>query len=260
MPDKKTILLTNDDGFHARGIKCLYDALSTRYDVTVAAPEKEQSGVSHTFTFMKPLVFREAGESDQMPGYIIQGAPADCVKFAVSTLMKKMPDIIVSGINDGDNSGIAAFYSGTVAATREGAFYGIPSFAFSMFNRRNQYMERYAAMAPGLIEKILGAPHPPLDTRVFYNVNFPACNPDESKGVRVTWQSMANYEDYYKRIDDEKDPSYGGYNVYGDRNGMEKSNAFDARAVLNGYIAVTPMSIDSTAHWMMPYLKDIVEV
>jgi len=90
MPDKKTILLTNDDGFHARGIKCLYDALSTRYDVTVAAPEKEQSGVSHTFTFMKPLVFREAGESDQMPGYIIQGAPADCVKFAVSTLMKKI--------------------------------------------------------------------------------------------------------------------------------------------------------------------------
>ena len=259
MSDKKTVLLTNDDGFHARGIKCLYDVLSPLYDVTVAAPEKEQSGVSHTFTFMKPLVFREAGESDQMPGYIIQGSPADCVKFAVSTLMKKLPDIVVSGINDGDNSGIAAFYSGTVAATREGAFYGIPSFAFSMINRRNQYMERYAAMAPGLIEKILNAPHPPLDTRVFYNINFPACAPDESKGVRVTWQSMANYEDFYKMIEDKSSPNYGAYNVFGDRNKIEESTAFDARAVMSGYISVTPLNFDATAHQMVPYLKDIVE-
>jgi len=259
MSAKKTILLTNDDGFHARGIKCLYDALSPRYDVFVAAPEKEQSGVSHTFTFMTPLFRREAGDADHMPGYIITGSPADCVKFAVSHLMQKRPDLVVSGINDGDNSGTAAFYSGTVAAAREGAFYGIPSFAFSMFNRKNPHMEQYAAMAPELIEKILNAPRPQLDTRVFYNINFPACDPKESKGVRVTWQSMANYEDYYKRIEDEKHPSHGGYNVYGDRNGMEESNAFDARAVMSGYIAVTPLNIDATAHWMMPYLKDRIE-
>src|SRR5215471_3832169 len=100
MPEKRTVLLTNDDGFHAPGIKCLYDALSPRYDVFAAAPEKEQSGVSHTFTFMKPLFRREAGDADQMPGYIITGSPADCVKFAISHLMKKRPDIIVSGIND----------------------------------------------------------------------------------------------------------------------------------------------------------------
>ena len=259
MSDKKTILLTNDDGFHARGIKCLYDVLSPIYDVTVAAPEKEQSGVSHTFTFMKPLVYREAGESDQMPGYIIQGAPADCVKFAVSTLMKKLPDIVVSGINDGDNSGLAAFYSGTVAAAREGAFYGIPSFAFSMINRNNPFMPQYAEMAPLLIEEILNAPHPQLDTRVFYNINFPACDPAASKGFKVTWQSMANYEDFYKMTEDKSSPNYGAYNVFGDRNKIEESTAFDARAVMSGYISVTPLNFDATAHQMVPYLRQRIE-
>jgi 5'-nucleotidase len=256
---KKTVLLTNDDGFSARGIKCLYDVLSPLYDVLVAAPQKEQSGVAHTFTFMRPLYCRKADENDQMPGYIIDGSPADCVKFAVSTLMTAKPDIVVSGINDGDNSGIAAFYSGTVSAAREGAFYGIPSFAFSMFNRDNKFMPEYAAMAPMLIDEILSAPHPPLDTRVFYNINFPACDPKNSKGFRVTWQSMANYEDMYSLVDDEKHPSCGGYHVFGNRNGMEESNSFDARAVMNDFIAITPLNYDSTAHWMMPFLRERLE-
>ncbi|MCL2183080.1 MAG: 5'/3'-nucleotidase SurE [Chitinispirillia bacterium] len=259
MSTKKTVLLTNDDGFHARGIKCLYDVLSPHYNVVVAAPEKEQSGVAHTFTFMKPLFCREAGADDRMPGYIISGAPSDCVKFAISAIMKKKPDILVSGINDGDNSGVAAFYSGTVAAAREGAFYGIPSFAFSMYNRGSPHMEEYAAMAPMLIDEILNAPHPQLDMRVFYNINFPACDPKESKGFKVTWQSMANYEDEYKQIEDKDHPSYGGYRVYGDRYGMEESAAFDARAVLEGYIAVTPLNYDSTAHRMMPFLRQRIE-
>jgi len=284
MPDKKTILLTNDDGFHARGIKCLYDALSPHYDVTVAAPAVEQSGVGHTFTFMKPLICREAcqevksyeegsglpsfiraqgrcysREAASMPGYAISGSPADCVKFAISTLMKKLPDIVISGINDGDNSGVAAFYSGTVAAAREGAFYGIPSFAFSMFNRHNQYMEQYAATAPELIEKILNAQRSPQDARIFYNINFPVCNPADSKGFKVARQSMANYQDFYKRIEDESNPNHGGYNVYGDRNSVEESDEFDTRAVMNGYIAITPLSIDATAHGVMTYLKDSVD-
>jgi len=260
MSKKKTILLTNDDGFHARGIKLLYDALSPHYDVVAAAPEKEQSGVSHTFTFMKPLFYREAvAGSDQMPGYIINGSPADCVKFAISSLMKKKPDLVVSGINDGDNSGLAAFYSGTVSAAREGAFYGIPSFAFSMFNRHSPFMPLYAEMAPMLIDEILNTPHPPLDMRVFYNINFPACDPANSKGFKVTWQSMANYEDEYRRIEDKAHPAYGGYNVYGDRMAIEESDAFDSRAVMNGYIAVTPLNYDSTAHWMVPFLRQRIE-
>jgi len=259
MSTKKTVLLTNDDGFHARGIKCLYDVLSPLYNVVVAAPEKEQSGVAHTFTFMRPLFCREAGPDDQMPGYIINGSPADCVKFAVSNLMPAKPDIVVSGINDGDNSGIAAFYSGTVAAAREGAFYGIPSFAFSMFNRSSPFMDDYAAMAPMLIDEIMNTPLPPLDMRVFYNINFPPCDPKESKGFKVTWQSMANYEDQYKKIEDKNHSNYGGYRVDGDRYSMEKSTAFDARAVLEGYIAVTPLNYDSTAHWMMPFLRQRIE-
>jgi 5'-nucleotidase len=258
--DKKTVLLTNDDGFHAPGIKCLYDVLSPRYNVVVAAPEKEQSGVSHTFTFMRPLSYREAGSSDPMPGYIIDASPADCVKFALSHILKgKLPDLVVSGINDGDNSGIAAFYSGTVAAAREGAFYGIPSFAFSMFNRGNPFMMQYAEMAPMLIDEILNTRTPQLDTRVLYNINYPACDPAESKGFKITWQSMAHYEDSYTLIDNENRSSHGKYQVYGDRYKLEESNAFDARAVLNGYIAITPLCFDTTAHWMMPYLRERIE-
>jgi 5'-nucleotidase len=259
MPVRKTVLLTNDDGFHARGIKCLYDVLSPSYNVIVAAPEKEQSGVAHTFTFMKPLFCREASDGDQMPGYIIDGSPSDCVKFAIITLMPSKPDLIVSGINDGDNSGVAAFYSGTVAAAREGAFYGIPSFAFSMFNRGSPFMAEYAEMAPMLINDILDTPLPQMDTRVFYNINFPVCDPRESKGLKVTCQSMANYEEQYKKIEDKDHPSYGGYRVCGDRYGMEKSATFDARAVIEGYIAVTPLNFDSTAHWMMPFLRQKIE-
>jgi 5'-nucleotidase len=259
MSKKKTLLLTNDDGFHARGIKHLYDVLSPLYDVVVAAPEKEQSGVSHTFTFMKPLFYREAVGDDRMPGFIINGSPADCVKFAISSLVKRKPDLVVSGVNEGDNSGLAAFYSGTVSAAREGAFYGVPSFAFSMFNRDSPFMARYAEMAPMLIDEILNAPRPQLDTRVFYNINFPACDPASSKGFKVTWQSMANYEDEYRKIEDKAHPSYGGHNVYGDRMAIEESNSFDTRAVMNGYITVTPLSFDSTAHWMMPYLRQRIE-
>jgi 5'-nucleotidase len=259
MSTKKTILLTNDDGFHARGIKCLYDALSPRYNVTVAAPAREQSGVSHKFTFMEAISCKIAGAGDPMPGYIIDGSPADCVKLAISNFMTEKPDIIVSGINDGDNSGVAAFYSGTVAAAREGAFYGIPSFAFSMWNRNNPHMDRYAEMAPMLIDEILNMPLPPLDMRVFYNINFPRCNPDDSKGFKVTWQSMANYEDYYIKIEDKDNPEHGMYQVNGDRLKLEQSNAFDARAVKNDYIAVTPLNIDSTAYWMIPYLRQSIE-
>jgi 5'-nucleotidase len=128
-----------------------------------------------------------------------------------------------------------------------------------MFNRGNPHMAQYAEMAPMLISEILSAPLPALDTRVLYNINFPACDPADSKGFKVTWQSMANYEDSYTRIDDKNHPAHGGYRVYGDRYRMEESNAFDARAVMNGYIAVTPLNFDSTAHWMMPYLRQQIE-
>jgi len=255
----KTILLTNDDGFHAPGIKYLYDALSPRYNVVVAAPLKEQSGVGHTFTFMRPLTCRTAGAGDQMPGYIIDGSPADCVKFAISTLLPQRPDIVVSGINNGDNSGIASFYSGTVAAAREGAFYGIPSFAFSMFDRDNPHTEQYAEMTPFLIEEILEAAGNAIDKRVFYNINFPPCSPDESRGFKVTWQSLANYEDSYKKISGDSNSVDGIYHVYGDRPKIEPSNSFDARAVLNNYIAITPLSYDPTAQHIMPYLHKHLE-
>jgi len=256
---KKTILLTNDDGFHAPGIKCLYDVFSKDYNVVVVAPDKEQSGVGHTFTFNRPLHYREALGDEQMPGYLVTGSPADCVKFAVSFLLPVRPDIVVSGMNNGDNSGLSAFYSGTVAAAREGAFWNIPSFAFSMCAGGMPYAGQYAEAARSIMEKILTANHKPIDPKIYYNVNFPPCGPKLMKGCRVTWQSMAYFDDRYEKVEVETHSTKEGYLVYGEKKDIEKSNAFDSRALMNNFTTITPLTFDSTAHGELPFLRWIEE-
>ncbi|MFP4013445.1 MAG: 5'/3'-nucleotidase SurE [Chitinispirillaceae bacterium] len=257
MSEKKTVLLTNDDGFHARGIKLLHDVLCADYNVVVVAPDREQSGVGHAFTFNTPLHYREALEEEQLPGFLVSGSPADCVKFAVSFLLPVRPDIVVSGMNIGENSGLSAFYSGTVAAAREGAFWGIPSFAFSVCTQSAEHAEQYARMVPSYIQKILGSQRAPLpqDAKVFYNINFPPCAPLVSKGPRVTWQSMAYFDDRYEKVEVETHQTKEGYLIYGEKKDIEASNAFDSPALMNNYITITPLTFDSTAHGALPHLR-----
>ncbi|MDR0306005.1 MAG: 5'/3'-nucleotidase SurE [Chitinispirillales bacterium] len=259
MRNKKTVLLTNDDGFHAPGIKSLYDVFSKDYDVIAVAPDKEQSGVGHTFTFNKPLHYREALDGEQMPGYLVSGSPADCVKFAISFLLPVRPDIVISGMNDGDNSGLSAFYSGTVAAAREGAFWSIPSFAFSMCSGGMSYANQYAVTACSIVKKILGGSHKPLDPKIYYNVNFPACDPKLMKGSIVTWQSMAYFDDRYEKIEVETHQTKEGYLVYGEKKDIENTNAFDSRALMNNFTTITPLTFDSTAHGEIPFLRWLEE-
>ncbi len=255
MTDKKTILLTNDDGFHARGIKLLYDVLSPLYNVIVVAPDREQSGVGHAFTFNVPLHYRAALKNEQMPGFLVSGSPADCVKFAVSFLLPVRPDIVVSGLNLGENSGLSAFYSGTVAAAREGAFWGIPSLAFSVCSESSDFAESYSQMVPALIQKILSGKHAGVDAKVFYNINFPPCAPDLAKGPRITWQSMAYFDDRYEKVEVETHHSKEGYLIYGEKKDTEPSDAFDSRALMNNFITITPLTFDSTAHGILPHLR-----
>ncbi|MDR2728932.1 MAG: 5'/3'-nucleotidase SurE [Chitinispirillales bacterium] len=255
MSIKKTILLTNDDGFHAAGIKALYDVFSKEHNVVVVAPEKEQSGVGHTFTFNRPLHYREALADEQMPGYLVTGSPADCVKFAVSFLLPVRPDVIVSGMNHGDNSGLSAFYSGTVAAAREGAFWSIPSFAFSVCMKGMPFAREYADLALTIMKNILDAPHKPVDPKVYYNVNFPPCDPKEMKGCRLTWQSMAFFDDRYEKVEVESHHTKEGYLVYGEKKDIEKSNSYDSRALMNNFTTITPLTFDSTALGEFPYLQ-----
>lgn len=261
MNGKQTILLTNDDGYDASGIRCLYEVLIREYSVIVVAPDREQSGVGHAFTFNTPLHYEKASDSDKMQGYRVSGTPSDCVKFAVSFLLPQRPDIVVSGLNIGENSGLSAFYSGTVAAAREGAFWNIPSFAFSLCTSSRESAPEYAELVPGMIRKILHSENRTLPEyeKVFYNVNFPPCPLSEVKGSRVTWQSMAFFDDRYERVEVESHSSGQGYMIYGEKKDIEKSNAYDSRALMNNIITITPLTFDATAHNAIPHLTWLEE-
>ncbi|MBD3322213.1 MAG: 5'/3'-nucleotidase SurE [Chitinivibrionales bacterium] len=249
MQKKQTVLLTNDDGFGSAGISSLYAALKKRYTVVAAAPESEQSGVSHAFTFISPLYFAEVhGASGTLSGYAIKGTPSDCVKFAVSHLLKTKPDIVVSGMNIGENSGTSGFYSGTVAAAREGAFWQIPSFAFSTGERGAEYVADYSARAVEILDIILSRYNDVLtreNNRIFFNVNFPECPLDECRGVKVTRQSLAFFDDRYRCVQDDR--GNDAFYIYGEKKNVESTDEYDSRAVMNNYIAVTPLDFDATS-------------
>jgi 5'-nucleotidase len=257
MEKKGTILLTNDDGFYAEGIRLVYNELIKNYKVIVSAPETEKSGVGHAFTFNKPLHFKKSDESDSMNGYIVNGTPSDCVKFAISYILPQRPDFVVSGMNFGENSGLSAFYSGTVAAAREGAFWNIPSFAFSICKETVEYAKEYASMVPPILKKLIAANQKINSNRTYYNVNFPPCKPSAVKSTKITWQSTAFFDDRYEKIEVATHESGTGYMIYGEKKDIEHSNAYDSRALMNNIIAITPLTFDSTAHNAIPLLRDI---
>lgn len=257
MDKKLTVLLTNDDGFYAEGIRILYKELIKKFSVTVVAPEQERSGVGHAFTFNNPLHYIKSEESDFMKGFIVNGTPADCVKFAIGYLLPQRPDIVVSGMNNGENSGLSAFYSGTVAAAREGAFWNIPSFAFSVCKESFAFAKDYASLVPNMIEKIMNANKSLVPSKVYYNVNFPPCPLPEVKSTKVTWQSLAFFDDRYERIEVESHKSGEGFMIFGEKKDIESSNAFDSRALMNNMITITPLTFDSTAHNAIPHLESL---
>jgi 5'-nucleotidase len=253
------ILLTNDDGYKAPGILHLFNVLRVDHDVTLVAPETEQSGIGHAFTFNRALSYRPFKNDAGVEGFAVAGTPSDCVKFAVSHLLPEKPDIVVSGINLGENSGTAGYYSGTVAAAREGAFWRIPSMAFSVCVEGRDHMAGYADIAKNIFEKLsvlhAGKAGQNGSIPVFYNVNFPGCRPDKVKGVRATRQSLAFFDDRYRREDAADGSSF--FWLYGDKKDLEQSDLYDSRAIESGYIAITPLDFDSTATAALTYLSDL---
>ena len=260
MKKRLKILLTNDDGYASAGLKHLHRALSVHHDVVVAAPQEEQSGIGHAFTFNKPIQFAPIPESSDLPGFMIRGTPSDCVKFALSHLLSEKPDIVISGMNDGENSGVSGFYSGTVAAAREGAFWRLPSFAFSLSKGGEDYLSGYAKTALDILDAVIASDgfslrSDPSGVQVYYNVNFPSCAPDACKGKKVTRQSLAFFDDRYRRI--SMGQKQDGYIISGEKTEVEDADIFDSRALMNNYTTITPLSFDSTAHWA---LKDLASL
>jgi 5'-nucleotidase len=252
------ILLTNDDGVHAPGLKVL-EAIARQLsdDVTIVAPIEEQSGTGRSLTLTRPLRLKRFDERR----WAVNGTPTDAVMMALAEIMKDgHPDLILSGVNRGANLGEDVHYSGTVSAAMEGALAGIRSVALS---------QRYAEVAPG--ERVSFATAEAWGTRVLQplldaawspntvvNVNFPPCAPDAVQGVRVVPQGMRDYG----RVRMEKRSDPRGFPYYWMAMGrlpQRPTDGSDLDAAADGFVSVTPLQLDMTHHGSLAGLRALYE-
>lgn len=172
------ILLVNDDGIFADGIRHLAQAASTLGEVWIVAPRTQCSAMSHRITFGKKFLIRREHILDDIPAFSVDGTPADCVKVAVNHIMPQKPDIVFSGINDGYNTGIDILYSGTVAAAMEALIQGISAIAFSIGRKGD--LSVVEGLVPSVVQKLMELP---IASNEIWNVNFPPCDADSIQGI-----------------------------------------------------------------------------
>jgi len=244
------ILLTNDDGIYAEGIRALYGALKDIGDVTVVAPDAERSAVGHAITLSDPLRVKKVNRGGKFFGYATTGTPADCVKLAIRAIMKKKPDLVISGINLGVNVGFSVLYSGTVSGATEGAILGIPSFAISLATFKNPDFSFTAEYARKLAKIVLKNS---LPRGTLLNVNIPAIAKKNIKGVKITCQSKAAYEERFDKREDPRKHTY--YWLTGEVIEVDKRNDADTQAIRNHYVSVSPIHCDMTNYDFMDDLK-----
>jgi 5'-nucleotidase len=240
------ILVTNDDGYRSEGITALAAALAPVGDVTIVAPVEEASAIGHALTLRRPL--RLDHIEDRIYG--VDGTPTDCVNVAIARVLKRLPDLIVSGINKGWNLGDDVTYSGTVAGAFEGALLGIPSLAVSLRATRSDYDFTHAAKAAAtLAEALLRRPLPP---RTFLNVNVPKGEP---KGFRVTVLAKRNHITSVAERHDPKGRPY--FWIEEGQNEWQPHDRSDYQVVRDGYVSVTPLHPDLTAHEALRAVEEL---
>jgi 5'-nucleotidase len=242
MIDRPLVLLSNDDGVQAAGIRALAEALRRVAEVVVCAPEGEQSAQSHSLTLARPLRHRSFGDGV----HAVDGSPADCIYVALhhAPILARRPDVVVSGMNHGVNLGSDVFYSGTVAAAREGALRGIPAIAFSLETGGDRVAAsaRAAEMVLRFVESTRGVATPDASTPLL-NVNFPMVAP---RGVRATRLGRRLYVDEVVVRHDPRGREYFWIGGPGDAR-HEPVEASDTEAIDAGYVSVTPLLIEATA-------------
>lgn len=231
------ILVTNDDGVHSEGIHALADAVRHLGEVTVVAPHTEASAIGHALTLRRPLRMEQIGERV----YEVDGTPTDCVNIAVTQIFGSLPDLVLSGINKGYNLGDDVTYSGTVAGALEGALLGVPSVAASLERTLGVYDFSHAARAAAeVVEAVIRRG---LPGRTFLNINVPWGAP---KGFRVTFQAKRNHVTV---VDPRLDPRGRAYYwIEEGENEWEPHDQSDYQAVRDGFVSVTPLQPDLTAH------------
>jgi 5'-nucleotidase len=238
------ILCTNDDGIHAPGLKVLETiARALSDDVWVVAPETDQSGVSHSLSLNDPLRLREISDRH----FAVKGTPTDCVIMGIRQLMREnKPDLVLSGVNRGQNVAEDVSYSGTVAGAIEGTILGVPSIALSQAygagNRDDLKWRCAEHHGPGIVRRILDAG---IDKGILVNVNFPNCEPDEVEGAAVVNQGQRTQE--LLRLDERKDGRGNPYYwIAFERRPFTPGNGTDLWAIANRRIAITPLRLDMT--------------
>ncbi|HLG56143.1 MAG TPA: 5'/3'-nucleotidase SurE [Vicinamibacterales bacterium] len=240
------ILVTNDDGVHSEGIRVLADALALFGDVTIVAPIQEASAIGHALTLRRPLRIDTIAPRI----FAVDGTPTDCVNLAITHVLKGKPDLIVSGINKGWNLGDDVTYSGTVSGALEGALLEIPSIAVSTQRVRDECEFGPSAIAAAMAAQAVLEHGLPKFTLL--NINTPK---GPNKGFRVTVQAKRNH---VTTVDERVDPRFKPYYwIEEGQNDWEPHDRSDYQAVRDGYISITPLQPDMTAHDALKYVESL---
>ena len=246
------ILLSNDDGVHAPGLRILYEELKKLGQVKVVAPLEEMSATGHSLTISRPLRLLEVDKDF----YCVSGSPADCVSMGVRQVFKSMPDIVVSGVNRGANLGQDVYYSGTVSAAREGCILGLPAYAVSLdvdFKAGKSETKLHYATAAKLAVKIIrDYQKKALPKYTVLNINVPDLPLNRIKGIVPARQGFRHYSGAVLKRTDHRGKDY--FWVGGQYHGFEPESDTDCAMVSKGYVALTPLKLDVTD---MAYLEEM---
>jgi 5'-nucleotidase len=253
IPNPVRILLCNDDGIHAPGISVLRRAVGDLGEIRIVAPDVERSAAGHAITLADPIKSTPVEKNGVFFGDAIGGTPADCIKLAACAIMKDAPpDLTLSGINLGSNTGISVLYSGTVSAATESVILGIPGVAFSLCSYLDPQWEMAERVAAELTRKIIENPPPP---GVLLNINMPNLPYDELKGIKVTRMGSSRFiEKFHERLD-PRGRTY--YWLDGELAVHDEGDDIDIHAVRDGYVSITPIQLDMTAYDHLESLRHL---
>ncbi len=251
MNDRPIILVTNDDGINAPGIRALVEAVKDLGEVVVVAPDSPQSGMGHAITIGSPLRLEKVSVFEGIQSWQCSGTPADCVKLAKDKILHRKADICVSGINHGANHSINVIYSGTMSAAMEAAIEGIPSVGFSLLDFKFDADFTLAkTVVYDLVKRMLANPMP---EHTLLNVNVPVVEAKDFKGMKICRQAHAKWEENFDQRTDPRGRDY--YWMVGKFNNMDTGTNTDVEALAAGYASVVPIKIDFTDYAMKALLE-----
>lgn len=241
------ILLSNDDGYFAPGLAALYEALAGLGEIVVVAPEQNRSGASNSLTLDRPLFLKKAASGF----YFVNGTPTDCVHLAVTGMLDDLPDIIVSGINNGANMGDDTIYSGTVAAATEGFLLGIPSIAISMTSFEGTHYDTAGRVARELVERHVNNP---IKQPVLLNVNVPDIPYSELQGMEVTRLGRRHKAEPVVKMNSPRNETV--YWVGAAGAAADAGVGTDFNAIEQNRVSITPLQIDLTHTTQLSAIRD----